>query len=488
MKIQKYDFHTIGSIVLRAAIGLTITTEILGLGMLSYLGTFTRYLADDYCEMVIVRSGPILSAVFQNYMSGRIRAANRFSHLVLVGLSELLGTYNAQLLPTLMIILWLFGLTWSIHEARKLIGIQQSAVVDFFLATSLVFFSAVQAPNRFQTFFWRSSVTTHFAPVVFMFLLSGYMLFQIRFAKGSIPAFWVLLNVFIASVVIGGISEPPCVLMIVISILLLLYVWHSHSSEKRPALFLIISSLAGTFLALGAMFFAPGNLAHGKTAFSLLPISIAESLKFAFEFIWDTLRTLPIPTLISIIVPGLLFFCMYIKADTEALTTVQKQRIGIILILLPLLDYLLIAVTFAPSAYGQSYPEERARFLGRFLMTAVLIIEGALLGVWVAQIKPFLSYRQLFFPIPAFFLLIFALYPLRTDLSLAGDVEAYKSWAAAWDARDEYIRHAVALGATDLVVVQLDTVAGIQEYKGKESFWVNRCAAGYYGLHSLRAP
>ena len=113
--MQNHDLQKTGSLLLRAAVGVSIATELMVLGVLSYLGTFTRYLADDYCEMLIVRSGPLFSAVFQNYMSGRIRAANRFSHLLFVGWSDMLGTYNVQFLPALMILIWLLGLTWSIY-------------------------------------------------------------------------------------------------------------------------------------------------------------------------------------------------------------------------------------------------------------------------------------------------------------------------------------------------------------------------------------
>src|SRR5829696_6861898 len=52
-----------------------------------------------------------------------------------------------------------------------------------------------------------------------------------------------------------------------------------------------------------------------------------------------------------------------------------------------LIAYLLIAATFAPSVYGQSYPVARARFAGRVLMTSALMINGALLGILAANTR-----------------------------------------------------------------------------------------------------
>ena len=48
-----------------------------------------------------------------------------------------------------------------------------------------------------------------------------------------------------------------------------------------------------------------------------------------------------------------------------------------------ILAYILIAVSFAPSVYGQAFPAERARFLGRLLMTAALMFEGGGLGIFL---------------------------------------------------------------------------------------------------------
>src|ERR1051326_984783 len=247
-----------------AAIAIVTFTELVALGMFAYLRTFTRYLADDYCEMINIRKAPFLVAVFQNYMNGQIRAANRFAHLLLVGWSELLGEHNVQIVPGLLIVRWLIGVAWNIGEVRKVLEVRYTPIVDWFLASTLIFFSAWQAPNRFQTFFWRSSVTTHFAPFVLMFLLSGFMLHQIRLVQRQVPPLWSVILVFISAFIIGGLAEPATMVMMAVSVLLLIYAWQQKAGTfRRPALILLSASSAGTFLALCALFFAPGNLSFG---------------------------------------------------------------------------------------------------------------------------------------------------------------------------------------------------------------------------------
>jgi hypothetical protein len=487
MSLQKYDLQKMGSIILRAASGLTISAEFLGLGILFYLGTFTRLLADDYCEIMMLKGGSLLSVVYQTYMLGNFRAANRFSRLIFVQGSELLGPNNIQLVPTLMIVLWLIGLLWLIYEIRKLIGVQLPFLVDLFMGVSIIFFSAIQAPNRFQTFFWRSSIMTHFAPVVFMGLLVAFIFFLMRRTNGRSPAFWWTLFVFLSSFLIGGISEPPAALLVVVHALLLVYFWRRKGSEPYPAISLIWASLFGTFLALIVMFLAPGNLLHGKTTFIILPLTVVESIKFTFEFMRDTLRTLPIPSLISLILSGQLFFALYLQPNQPGLSPIQRRNIGMALVILPLLSYLLIAVTFAPSAYGQAYPVERARFIGRFLMTAALMLEGALLGVWFAQLEFISSYRRIFFPMTAVLLLVFGLYPLRGGLSLWKDVDEYRAWATEWDAREQLIHDMAESGVQDPVVEWFPNRYGVKDIDGSTEHWMNKCVSDYYGFNTIRS-
>jgi hypothetical protein len=488
MAIQKQDLPGKGSMVFRAARGVTIATQTLGLGVFFYLATFTRYVADDFCEVMQIRRGPLLSVIYESFTTGTHRSANRFSKLFFINLSEWLGPYQVRILPIVMILLWLIGLFWVIREIKKMIGMQQSMIVELFLAISIVFFSMVQAPNVFQIYYWRSSMLTHLAPVVLSVLLIGFVLFQVRSAKGNVPGFWVPLVVLLASFIIGGAGETPAVLMVAVYVLILLYFWMYRGPERRPALVLFSAAFAGMFLALLAMFLSPANLSHGETSFIELPLAVLDALKYTYEFIWDTFVTLPLPTLVSIILPVLFFFCLYIQPNQQPLLPTQKRQIGMALLLLPLLIYLLIAASFMPSAYAQySYPVERVRFSGRFLMTLGIIIESALLGVWFAQLKQFLTYRHTLFPIAGVMLLVTGLYPLRSANTLWKQLDDYRGWAIAWDEREDKIYSMAESGVQDAAVEWFPNRFGVKDIDGSTEHWMNKCVADYYGFNTIRS-
>jgi hypothetical protein len=152
----------------------------------------------------------------------------------------------------------------------------------------------------------------------------------------------------------------------------------------------------------------------------------------------------------------------------------------------PILAWLLIAAGFAPSVFGQGYPVERMRFLARFLMIVVCVLEGIWLGMWS--------------PVPALdrqwgvkasilgLLVVSILYPLRTSFSLLrSNLPDYRERVMLWDLRNEYILSKTQQGVTDLVVPGISGFHGVKEVDGNPEHWINLCAAEFYGASSIEA-
>jgi hypothetical protein len=153
----------------------------------------------------------------------------------------------------------------------------------------------------------------------------------------------------------------------------------------------------------------------------------------------------------------------------------------------PLVQYLLVAASFAPSAYGESYPAERAQIIGRVVMTTTLLVEGALLGILCASYSASFARREWLFLLGGLTLLLLAFYPLRAGLSMLAEVPDYRERTTIWDRRESEIYDSVAAGERDLVVRYLPTREGIKELDATTKHWVNQCAAQYYGVDSIRS-
>lgn len=476
------DLKPSESRLLTIATGFGSAAMILTIGMFAYLGTFTRYLADDYCDTVLTTGGSVLSSLFDRYMT----VSDRFSNLLFAGLTEIILPHQIQIVPVVMIVLWTLALMWLVREVRWMTGFRGSWLSDIFLGTMLAFFPVFEAPNRFQTIYWRSAMATHFAPLVYLIAFSALLLLFIRRVGTRRPPIWLGALCLLIAFFGGGFSEPPDAMLIVACLIALATTWFwGQGRHRTPTLFLLSWVLSGAILALLVMGLSPANSFRLRTPPPDLPVLIYRTILSTVQFILDSLRTLPLPNIFSLGMPFLLFYGLY--AVRSSSPSPNRRLLGILLLAVPFVMYVMIAASFAPSIYGQSYPVERARFAGRLMMTTAFIIEGVIAGVLFAQWSR-IPGRSITVQLAFVFLVLSAFYPVRAGWTvLQKDIPDYGQWTSSWDARQDRIFEQKAQGKQDLVVPQLPGIEYIKELDSNPNFWVNRCAATFYGVNSISA-
>jgi hypothetical protein len=464
-------------------LSIGIFTLLTALVLYAYLGIFSRYVSDDYCLSAFFLTDDFLSAMIRRYYG----ASSRYTNILFIGLADkLFGWHNVAILPALMLSLFVLGLYLFIREISEALRLGWSRQMAFFLSLLVVYLSITQAPDLYQTLYWRAGMTSHFAPLVFMPFWGAFLLRQIRNVGAGMPSVWVQSACFLIPFAIGGLSEPPTALMITILGLASIAVWWwSDAYKRRSTLILLAWSLAGAMTALLVMGLAPANSLRMQTPPPPLLELVSQILYYPFFFITGTLRTLPTPTLISVVVPAVLFYVQYVHLPQD-LSREARQRLGLVMIIVLILAYFLIAASFAPSVYGQSYPVPRARFAARVIMTVTLMTEGALIGVLAAQVKIDTLPSAVVRSIAIFLLAILALYPLRTAWRTLEEVPVYRQSAAVWDAREAEILAMKAQGQQDLVVRFLSEVP-VQDLGDHKGYRLNRCAAALYGVNSIVA-
>jgi hypothetical protein len=130
---MRLDTAKLDAVFFRYIMGACALAMLVALGVYAYLGTFSRYLSDDYCEAVRVNRSSPVSAVIERFSAGDWRAANRYSNLLFVGFGELLGPNNMQITMASMVVFWAIGLAWSVHESRKFLNVNWTLQTDCFL-------------------------------------------------------------------------------------------------------------------------------------------------------------------------------------------------------------------------------------------------------------------------------------------------------------------------------------------------------------------
>ena len=471
-----------------------IFTTTLALGLYAYVATFARPLGDDYCFSAWNQGvGPLIGGLYKYYTT-----SNRFSNQFIVYLSDIFGPRGVGWLSLFVMLLWPLALTLLLSEISRALRIRWNLWTAILLAELIALVSYYSAADLFQSVYWRPGLMTYFLPLVlFAFVFIG-ILRGARMAAGRAAlsgseghgkvndgraSLWLITALFFVALFNGGLSETVGALHITILGLALVgvFLWNKGPS-RRAALALITSALAGALMAMAFMFRAPANEFRMETGTApTLAEVLIRTFTFGVQFLLEAARLLKQPALFSL---GSGALIGYTCVKFGGVDSPSARKTWLALFIVPLLTYLLIIASFAPSAYGQSYPAGRVRFPAHVLFTIALLLEGGLAGLLFSRIN--LSRWATALAVLA--LVLGAVYPLWMIRNNRGLLPEYKTRAAQWDFRDARIRELAASGERDITVWQLPGVGNVKDLDTRAAHWVNYCAAIYYGVDSISAP
>ena len=463
-----------------------------GFILLSYMGLYNRYWADDWCFSADARSLGTLGTVLQYFKAEHTGySTNRYSQTFFsAGMENTLGMFGNKLIATATIIFWLVGLVWTGYNISRLVNrIPFSATL---LACSLLlYYDLYLSPQRFQILYWLSAVVPYSTALTFWFLLLGLITHQmIREA----PARWVNWLVAPLAFMAAGLHETSCALMFTCTTLLLMAAWFFKRRGQAWAVMSYQTILICWFVLLMGMItliVSPSNFRvadlHAPRS-SLLAVPFV-SIRHAVDFIVISLRTLPLPHVIYVaLLMGLAILSDRSTSTAPASAPTPKQfalQLGITTVI----TYLLIVVTMAPTAYFySSYPDPRGQSLSRFLLLCGFSLLAWFVGIWISRTL------KGNWPVIASVIVLLAgfAYTARSIGLIYGDLPGFVRRAQAWDERDRTIKEAKAKGIMLVEVPAID-VAEIRTqdmFPSKGRAWtdyVYSCAARYYGVDGLKA-
>jgi len=458
---------------------------LLGVALFALTSISARYWADDYCfSGALVQSG-----FWQAQIDYFIETSNRFAVLPIIGISEWFGVYAIRLLPVILIFVWMGALRRVIELCSDLLDLDLDRNWVQTIIYALLFFLILLAPNRFQTIYWRSGLLTYTLPLLSITWLAGLIL-----AGSAKPVnAGRLIAVGLLAVFTAGCSETAAMLLIGGLALGLLAALLIRSPRRSAWLALLGAALFGALLALVVMILSPAVRLRqanvGEPASLLLTLGLA--FKFGLAFIYNTLKSTPLPVLVWLIFSGALTYHFWPRAGLKRSAALRWAG------LTALGGYLLIVAACIPSAYAQqAYPEPRAQIVLLFplLLTAAALAGLAALALrgWLSKSLPAVNAattpaQRRANRVITVLLLLALLYPLWPAWQAAPEQRELAARAQQWDARDAAIRTQIAAGATQIQTVALDSIAGLEEMQPDPNHWVNVCAARYYNVAEITA-
>lgn len=472
--------------IVTLALLLQSLTGLAALAFFMYLGTFSRFWADDFCYFVTFENS---QNIFQAVQTFYFSWSNRYTNILLIGIIGIFGRQAIAYLPAVMIGLLVLSLFMLFQQLKILLRLPISSLISLNLAILLSFFTILQTPNRFQSVFWMMGLVTYFAPLIFLASTTALIAWGIRVRPIGKQRASMLILLAILVFLAGGLSETTLTFQITaFSLVFAAALAFTYGEQKKSAIIFSLVALTFSLLALLVVILAPGNTIRLETMPEDTQFSIDKALLifiFTWDFIRDTTRSLLTPTLVSVVAA---FSVALAASRQQAIPT--PRRFWLILALVAPTAYLLIASMVTPSVYvygAYGYPEPRALFPAQFVLTAALMIFGFLLGWqtanWLLQKSSLLVSSGKIVII--LFLLAVAAYPLWFLQRETQTVPQFARHAERWDARNAYIIEQRQQGNLDIILDGIPSPGKLIELRANRNFWVNLCVADFYGLNSI---
>ncbi len=475
-----------------ATLWISALLLIAALAGLVYLGTFTRYLADDFCM-----AGDAIHIGLLNMLSKWYTTwTGRFMFIIGTGLFGLGGPKFAAWVPPVAALIWLVGICWSIHPIIKRLAWPKPVLLSVVAGSLVLLVLLSTIPNLFQSFFWQDGMVNYSLPLIGLTFCCGIILHAwLEKANMLFASFSVGILAFLS----GGFTEASTAMEITLFALALLLSLTCRDRATRRRLATVLSAaLLGALLAMLVVFIAPGNqtrlqIVGGQSGhpgiFRILTFSFRNMVYIYGKFF---LRT-PFWAILSIILPliaGWIFSTPSAALPEKInLAYLWKQNWFRSMLFIGVSAIILVTAACAPVVFAvNAYPEDRTIIIMQFAVILSVIFISASLGIGFRQLGllPGLAHNLSLNRILLVGILIMIVITAGVSiLNSANRLPTYHSYQEMWDQRAALIQQAARSGETTITVpgrYSLFAVADLSEDPGN---WVNRCMAYYYGVSEI---
>ena len=459
------------------------------LAVYAYLGTFSRYLADDYCASTYLYTS-------QNIVEATLRAyslwGNSYSRLMFSQLIELGGVNGIRVMAGVELAIWATLLAWMFVELGKLLRVHVPKVGYVWLACMTIALSLYQTSALYQILFWRTGLIPYSLPLLWFIGIAAFFLRYVEKPYEKSRAIWFGILFVILIFFAGGLSETTSGMLVGnMFVAVALAWWTKRLHQRRDVMAFLVAGLFTAIVAISITAASPGTsnrlgrIMRQEPIYN--PIELAgDVILFTSQFLFETTKSYPTLIVVALAISFGVAYLAFATSQNDQ-SSIRASYLRIALIVIPVVVFIVIGFSYAPSAFVRTFPAARARYASHFVFMLGLMTEGGVLGILAAQVRSVVNLQWVKFAV-ALLLIAVIVHPIRATPNVYALHYGYQTFAQQWDERDALIRQAVANGETDLVVVQLDAPGGIGEYKNNPKDWINRCVARFYGLNSIIAP
>ena len=448
-----------------------------------YLGSYSRFIADDFCSSAAARSQGILRGSLYWYINWN----GRFSANFLDSLFGYIGPAATPFATGLAITACFIVLALAVAQIVPSGEDSEARLLQSGIIAAMVLFAVLHViPLVGQSLYWGQGMRSVVPPLIFG---TGYVAVIANRNKSLDNAgpLWFITATLLPFIAVGfaetyfAVQTAAIVFALVIPVVFKRYVL----PHKRNYFVLLIAGLAGSLTGSLIMFIAQGNKFR-QSAFppppappELLSISF-RGLREFFElvvfapgkwFVWA-----------GIILCGFIFGLQVLQRREEPSTSARPDVWT--LVWLPVVGFLLVLACWVPMAWGTSLTlAYRTFIIPAYVAVCVLTCWAYIAGRVCRDAYASFAHRTPAVALPLVGLLAFGVFAAKITREMWQLQPLFAGYARRWDEREQTIQRAKSQGLPYAFVRRQHNWAALDEIEVDPKItWLTKCVQDYYGI------
>jgi hypothetical protein len=445
----------------------------------AYLGTFGRYIADDFCTASTLRRLGFVQSQANWYTTW----TGRYAYTFVVTLTQVVGPALTPWLPALALAGWGAAVVFAVQGFQ---GRSTPWTAAAAIAATHVFGTLRGAPNVYQSLYWQTGMVTYTLPLILGVVYAAWLWRTVT--EGTTHRARAAVASLAAAFLLGGFSETYVALQTTTLFLFLLSLPVWMSGRKQDGAFIVGGGLLGSILASLTIALAPGTQIRRGLMPPVPELGpwLEATLRDGYLFLARTVKGSPEAVVLAGLVPLLL---VVLLARRSPDVSARRRGSCAALVALPLATPVVMLSTIAPYEFAiSSYPDGRVLITTMFVLVSALVLWGGNLGNLLsgASWSRSPAFAAAAIALSVLVVVGLAATSMRTAAASLATSDDGRAYAVSWDTRDGNLRRVPA--DSELVpAASLRHMGGLAEIGRDPQEWINRCVAGTYGLRSVVA-
>ncbi len=439
-----------------------------------YLGSYSRFIADDFCSSAVARS----QGIFRGSLYWYLNWNGRYSANFLDSLFGYLGPAATPFATGLVIAAWLIVLAIAVRQSKR-------DLVESWIIAAMVLFAVLYViPQVGQSLYWGQGMRSVVPPLI---LGTAYIALIAKRSRSTdrVTLWWLISAGLLTFIAVGFAETYFAVQTAAIAFALVIPAVFTRyaPANRRNYFLLLIAGLVGSLAGGLLMFVAPGNKFR-QSAFppppatpELLSISLRGMREF-FElavlapgkwYVW-----------VGLICCGFIFGLQVFQPRDGA-----GRRDLWSLIWLPVVGFVLLLACWVPMAWGTSL----TLAYRTFIIPAYVLVCVVTCWAYIAGQACRSAYVSLTPVVVAAVIVLMAFGIIAANISREmwrQQRPLFIGYARRWDERDQMIRRAKAQGLPYAQVLRQHNWAGLEEVAVDPKItWLTKCVSDYYGINVI---